>query len=117
MLKLTKGVGERVMLLNEETRRPVVVVVLWLSLGNWRREEERIMVRGCGDRRMQLRTEAERGRRDDCGYAPSMGQCFVYEEVYGADRRGFCNYGWKYLAGEGHFGVLVARRRLGSGEM
>lgn len=33
MLKLTKGVGERVMLLNEETRRPVVVVVLWLSLG------------------------------------------------------------------------------------
>lgn len=67
MLKLTKGVGERVMLLNEETRRPVVVVVvvaLWLSLlgERWREEEERIMVRGCGDRRMQLRTEAERGR-------------------------------------------------------
>lgn len=62
MLKLTKGVGERVMLLNEETRRPVVVVLLWVSLGGWRREEERIMVRGCGDRRMQLRTEAERGR-------------------------------------------------------
>lgn len=62
MLKLTKGVGERVMLLNEETRRPVVVVVLWLSLGKRCREEERIMVSGCGDRRMQLRTEAERGR-------------------------------------------------------
>lgn len=65
MLKLTKGVGESVTLLNEETRRPVVVVVLWLSLGKWWREEERIMVRGCGDSRMQLRTEAERGRRGD----------------------------------------------------
>lgn len=73
MLKLTKGVGERVMLLNEETRRPVVVVVLWLSLGKWWREEERIIVRGCGDRRMQFRTEAERGRRDGGGYALSMG--------------------------------------------
>lgn len=62
MLKLTKGVGERVMLLNEETRRPVVVFELWLSLGKRWREEERIMVRGCGDRRMQLRTAAERGR-------------------------------------------------------
>ncbi len=72
MLKLTKGVGERVMLLNEETRRPVVVVVLWLSLGKWWREEERIMVRGCGDRRMQLRTEAESGRRDGGGDALSM---------------------------------------------
>lgn len=74
MLKLTKGVGERVMLLNEETRRPVVavvvVVVLWLSLlGERWREEERIMVRGWGDRRMQLRTEAERGRRDGDGDA------------------------------------------------
>lgn len=65
MLKLTKGVGESVMLLNEETRRPVVVVVLWFSLGKWWREQERIMVRGCGDRRKQLRTEAERGRRGD----------------------------------------------------
>lgn len=73
MLKLTKGVGERVMLLNEETRRPVVVVVLWLPLGIWWREEERIMVRGCGDRRMQLRTEAERGRRDGGGDALPMG--------------------------------------------
>lgn len=72
MLKLTNGVGERVMLLNEETRRPVMVVVLWLSLGKRWREEERIMVRGCGDRRMQLRTEAERGRSGG-GDALSMG--------------------------------------------
>lgn len=46
MLKLTKGVGERVMLLNEETRRPVMVGLLSVSLGRWRCEEERIMVRG-----------------------------------------------------------------------
>lgn len=30
------------------------------------------MVRGCGDRRMQLRTEAESGRRDGGGDALSM---------------------------------------------
>lgn len=76
MLKLTKGVGRRVMLLNEETRRPVVLLMWWVPLGEWHLEEERIIVRGFGDRRIQLRTEAERGRRGGGEDAVSICELF-----------------------------------------